>query len=223
MLRKKYFSSIALLFSLLFFICQIAAADPFADQLVHAQFDRKTLDEIYKGQSDAVIGNQKNPSIIVVDFFDPTCPYCRKGSAALRRLVAHDRRVEIIFMEYPVLSETSERLSTAAYAAAKQGKYVAMHEAIMASDGPFEWLDIYRLAGTAHLDLKKFKQDVKDSIIAKRLARNATLAEQFSVQAVPTLIVAHAKIRTGKSAQYIWTDSLDDPGFPKMLNWVAKS
>ena len=53
----------------------------------------------------------------VVMFTDYQCPACRRADPALRRAVARDGNVRIVYKDWPIFGERSERAATIALAA----------------------------------------------------------------------------------------------------------
>jgi protein-disulfide isomerase len=72
----------------------------------------------------------------VVQFFDYQCPYCKAVAPDFLRLMQANQDVRFIFKEWPILDHgegiTSRYAAQAALAAQAQGKYLAVHQALMA-------------------------------------------------------------------------------------------
>lgn len=93
--------------------------------------------------SPAVVGvleNQTAPraergdaTLTVVIFTDYQCPACRKAAPALQAAVAHDGHVRVIYRDWPIFGEISERAANVALAGHKQGIYPALHHELMRS------------------------------------------------------------------------------------------
>ena len=66
----------------------------------------------------------------VITFFDYRCPYCRTLTKILSRMQS-DNNFQIIFKEWPILSESSVLAARAALAADKQDHYGAFHKRLM--------------------------------------------------------------------------------------------
>jgi protein-disulfide isomerase len=77
--------------------------------------------------------------ITVVEFFDYRCPYCKAALPQLHDLIAANKDVRFVFKEFPILPDAdgevgvSLRASEAAIAAAKRGKYLQLHDAMMSA------------------------------------------------------------------------------------------
>ncbi len=74
--------------------------------------------------------------VTVVEFFDYRCPGCKAVSTDYLRLVRSQPGVRFVFKEWPILDRgddvTSQYAARAALAAHQQGKYLPVHEALMA-------------------------------------------------------------------------------------------
>jgi protein-disulfide isomerase len=69
--------------------------------------------------------------LTVVVFTDYQCSACRAAEPALSRAVASDGNVRVIYREWPIFGERSERAARIALAAHRQGRYLAVHRALM--------------------------------------------------------------------------------------------
>ncbi len=74
--------------------------------------------------------------VTVVQFFDYNCTYCRAALPDVARLLATDKRVRVVYREFPVLGPDSENAARVSLAAAKAGKYAAFHQAVYAAGKP---------------------------------------------------------------------------------------
>ena len=77
--------------------------------------------------------------ITVVEFFDYRCPYCKADQPALKSLIENDRDIRFVFKELPIIPDkdgqvgVSLRAAEAALAAKRVGKYLQVHDALMAA------------------------------------------------------------------------------------------
>ena len=77
--------------------------------------------------------------VTVVQFFDYRCPGCKAVAADYAALMQANPDVRFVFKEWPILDRgddtTSNYAARAALAAHRQGKYLAVHQALMAENG----------------------------------------------------------------------------------------
>ena len=76
---------------------------------------------------------QGNGNLTVVIFTDYQCSACRKADPALRRAVTRDGNVRLVYKDWPIFGERSERAATVALAAHRQGIYPSVHHQLMKS------------------------------------------------------------------------------------------
>ncbi|CAN5306942.1 hypothetical protein BH10PSE2_BH10PSE2_24310 [soil metagenome] len=74
--------------------------------------------------------------VTVVEFFDYQCPYCKASAPDVLRLVQANPDVRFIFKEWPILDRAGRTVShdaaQGALRAFAQGKYLPVHQALMA-------------------------------------------------------------------------------------------
>lgn len=139
---------------------------------------KEVYSAIYDESRDIVLGPD-DAKVTIVEFFDYNCTYCKKTTDwVLKTLEDHPNDVRIIFKETPILdrqSRTSKNAARAALAAARQGKYVDMHVALMnASRLTDEQID--KLATENGLDVERLRKDMEDPEIIAHVDNTMTLA-----------------------------------------------
>lgn len=159
-----------------------------------AKSDRQTeavtsnKDKIFADPAAPFAGNPVG-DVTIVEFFDYKCPYCKQVTPALKELLEADKGIKLVYKEFPILGEPSVLAARAALAAAKQGQYVAFHEALMAYRGTLELNAIATVAAGIGLDAEKLVADMKSAEIEKQLTDNHALAMALSIRSTPTFIV----------------------------------
>ncbi len=146
---------------------------------------------LFDDPADPVVGNPKG-DVTVIEFFDAECPYCKKLAPDLRRLMAVDPGVKLIYKEFPILGPGSMAAAKAALAARRQGKYEAFHDALMADATPEHQLAeprILQIAKAAGLDVARLKTDMASPEIAAKIAANIDLARKIGLTGTPGLII----------------------------------
>ena len=148
-------------------------------------------DELYNDNSDPV-HNKDNFDIAVVEFFDYNCGYCKRVQKDIQKLVAGDKRVKIVFKEFPILGKSSEDLSKVAIAVnlVNPDKYLDFHlellkSSISSKDGAID------LAGKIGVDVAELKRtlDGKDSEIQAKINANRQLAAAVGINGTPAFII----------------------------------
>ena len=142
---------------------------------------------IYSDPDSPTAGNDKGDVSIVV-FFDYNCGYCRNTLPRLQSISAKDPLVRIIYKEFPVLGPQSTYAAKAALSAARQGKYVEFHNALMTAESTGED-SIKSISKTLGLDYTKLQKDMADPQIDEQLARIQRLAGSLDINGTPAYII----------------------------------
>lgn len=136
---------------------------------------------LYDDPRDFSIG-PKNAKVTVVEFFDYNCSYCKHTNAWVRSTIdKYPNDVRVIFKELPLLdrrTKTSRNASLAALAAARQGKYSAMHFALM-NESNLAPERVESLAKKSGVDVEMMKKDMKDDKLSEQIEDVFDLARQI--------------------------------------------
>ena len=76
--------------------------------------------------------------VVLVEFFDYACGFCRAANPDVERLLREDPRLKVVWREYPVLGPDSERAAIASLAAARAGRFRPFHDRLFATARPTE-------------------------------------------------------------------------------------
>jgi protein-disulfide isomerase len=126
--------------------------------------------------------------VMLVEFFDYACGYCRAALPDLARLVAEDKKLKIVYREMPVLGQASYDAAKVSLAAAQQGKYVAYHKAMFAAGRPSASViaDAQRQAG---MDVTKTRSAITSTQIEEELAKSENLQRALQLSGTPSWVV----------------------------------
>jgi protein-disulfide isomerase len=80
-------------------------------------------------------GNEKG-DVVLVEFFDYACGFCRKSNADVDRLLREDKNLKVVWREWPVLGEDSLAAAEASLAAAQQGRFQEYFTRLFAQGRP---------------------------------------------------------------------------------------
>ncbi|WP_240002302.1 DsbA family protein [Oleisolibacter albus] len=156
-----------------------------------------------KAQADALADNRKaltdsptspvggNPKgdVTLVEFFDYNCGYCKRTHPERVEAVKKDGKVRLVYKEFPILAPSSMEAAKAALAAQRQGKYEAMHTALMTHQGKLDTDTIREIAKGVGLDVKKLEDDMGDPAIQKEIQANLDLGPKLGIRGTPGFIV----------------------------------
>ena len=148
--------------------------------------DRK--EELENDPASPVAGNPDG-DVVIVEFFDYRCPYCRRSADTLETAMKEDGNVRVVFKEFPILGPESVEGAKAALAAAKQGKYEAFHFALMREPGDMSADHLRKTAEQVGMDADQMERDMQSEEIGSALRKNYALAEELSIRGTPAFVI----------------------------------
>lgn len=138
---------------------------------------------------DAPFSGNANGDVVIVDFNDYQCPYCKRAHQAVKQVVGADSKLKVVYKDLPILGEPSRIAALAALAAGKQGKHAAMHDALMEFGGKLDRARILELAASVGLDMALLEKDMEDPKFKQLIDRNMALAGALGVRGTPAFVI----------------------------------
>ncbi len=138
---------------------------------------------------DSPSGGNANGDVIIVDFNDYQCPYCKRAHQAVKSVVAADGKVKVVYKDLPILGEPSRIAAFAALAAVKQGKHLALHNALMEFSGKLDRARILEIAASVGLDVALLEKDMDDPKFKQVIDRNMALASALGLRGTPAFVI----------------------------------
>jgi protein-disulfide isomerase len=121
--------------------------------------------------------------VVLVEFFDYACAFCRKSNADVERLLREDPKLKVVWREWPVLGPDSETAARASLAAARAGRFKPFHDRLYAAGRPTpQALADARAAIGVGADLPAPEAE-------RELTRNFQLARMLEATGTPTFVV----------------------------------
>ena len=155
---------------------------------------KSTLQAILAGGLIAPPAGAVRGDVTVVEYFDYNCPGCRHLEPELRKLIAADPKVRVIRKDWPVFGEASEYAAYCSYAAARQGKYEAAHDALISSAKDLDSRqDVQGVLRAAGFDVRKLDADIQshEQEYSEMLARNRRETAALGLRGTPGLIIGN--------------------------------
>lgn len=143
---------------------------------------------LFNTQSPA-IGNLKG-DVTLVEFFDYQCVHCKKMAPVIKGLVDKNSNLRVVYKEFPIFGKSSMFAAEAALAAQMQGKYEALHQALIGKKQHLTPAIVLQAADSVGINTAKLKVDMKSDTVQKALAENRALAEQLHLMGTPAFIIA---------------------------------
>lgn len=128
--------------------------------------------------------------VVLVEFFDYACSYCRAANPDVERLLEEDPRLKVVWRELPVLGPPSEQAAIASLAAARQGReaFQAFHETLFEAGRPTP-ASIEAAARRAGVGADAIRAAAASPEVAQEIGRNLALARAIGATGTPTFIV----------------------------------
>lgn len=149
--------------------------------------------EIYRRASSPLAGNPDG-DITVTEFFDYNCGFCKKSFGDVAKLIGSDKKVRVVFKEFPILSKGSEEASRVALAAAKQGKYWEVHSALLESKSQANEAVALKIAEKAGLNMAQLKADMDGPDVKAELLSVRELATKMGINGTPHFLVGDKSV-----------------------------
>ena len=134
------------------------------------------------------IGNIDS-KLIIVEFVDYNCGYCKKTLPTIAKLMKKFDNIQIVFIDYPILSESSEIAARASLAANEQNAYFEYHTILLNYKKSINQDALYKIAQELSLDIEKFKKDMSSEKIKNNIIKNVKFANSLKIRGTPTFII----------------------------------
>jgi protein-disulfide isomerase len=137
---------------------------------------------------------------VVIVYADFQCPYCAAVDARLRTLA-----VRVVFRHFPVrtVHPRASAAACAAEAAALQGAFWPMHDALFDDQGRLDDPHLWARAQSLGLDVDAFDRDRRSDAVRSRVRADFRSGIRAGVAATPTLF-ADGHRHSGRPTPELW-------------------
>lgn len=161
-------------------------------QKTQALNQQKQINAILYGNNNFFLGTS-TPKLIIVEFSDFACPYCKQLSTVIRHAgEKYKDQVQIIFRDFPVISEKSIDLALAARCAGAQGKFWEMHDLLFAQQDALKKdeanlpINLRSMAADLKLNTDDFSSCLNDKAYLNDVQNNLNDGQTIGVTQTPT-------------------------------------
>jgi len=136
------------------------------------------------------VGDPKAP-VVIVEFADFECPYCRLARDVLKQVVKQNEGdVVFYFKQFPLsMHQNAMPAAMAALAAHKQGRFWPMYDLLFDNQKDLSEAKILELAQVLGLNMERFKKDWKSPEIANQIASERKEGESANVTSTPSIYI----------------------------------
>ena len=148
---------------------------------------RNAINSLYSLNNPGIF--QKNADITIFEFFDYNCGYCKSVVKTIMETISEDKKINFVFVEFPILSQQSYTAALAALASQKQNLYNKFHLSLMNIKGAVDDKKIFETAKEIGLNIEQLKIDMNSSEISTQLKKNREIAKLLSLNGTPAFII----------------------------------
>jgi protein-disulfide isomerase len=137
--------------------------------------------------------------LTIVMFSDYQCPYCRKVHPVLEQALAEDKKIRVIYRDWPIFGAASTTAARLAIASKWQNKHSAFHDQLMRMPGKLSDHSIRHAADLAGVNWDRLQADLKThgTEIDALITRNSRQAASLGLQGTPGFIIGSYLIPGG--------------------------
>jgi len=155
---------------------------------------KENVEELNNNANTPFVG-PKDAKIVLVEFFDFSCGYCKRLAPSVEAIVKKNPDVKVVFKPITFVSPISKYAAQAALAAAEQGKFMDLYTLMLGSQSKLTEETINSMAEKAGVDMKKFKEAVNSEKVLNTIKEVSDLANKLQVRGVPTLVLNGSQIQ----------------------------
>ena len=144
------------------------------------------------------VGGNPDGDLVVVEFLDYRCGYCRKAHPEVSELVASDGNIKLSVKEFPILGEQStisSRFAIATHLTAGDDAYKAVHESLITLRSNATAETLGKLADTLGLDSAAILAAMDSPEVTEIINTNRALARDLNISGTPTFVVGGQMLR----------------------------
>jgi Na+/H+ antiporter NhaA len=130
--------------------------------------------------------------VTLVEYGDFECPYCGRAESVVRELLASfDDDLRYVWRHLPLndVHPDAQLAAEATEAAAAQGAFWQLYDALLAHQGTLSPLELRRHAEDLHLDVERFWEELRHHEHAPRVAEDVASADASGVSGTPTFFI----------------------------------
>jgi len=144
-------------------------------------------------------------NITLVEYGDYECSHCGAAYPIIKKIQKEfPTQVQFIFRNFPLSQSHPSALpaAIASEAAALQGKFWEMHDAIYENQRSLSPEGLFAMATTAGLDLEQFKSDIQDDKLLGKVEADFEGGVRSGVNGTPSFFINGTKFDGGAEDLY---------------------
>ena len=145
-------------------------------------------EELLKNDPNAPVLGNPDGDVTIVEFFDYNCGYCKRAMVVMQAVLKTDKKLRVVYREFPILSEGSVFAARAALASRAQGRYEEFHWALMSAQTADE-TSVMKIAEQIGLDVAKLRVDMDAPEVAEHIQTSRDVANAMQFTGTPSFII----------------------------------
>lgn len=141
-------------------------------------------------QGKVTLGNP-DADVTLIEFFDYNCPYCKGAAKDVRPLIAANKDLAVVLVNYAVLGIPSIGATRVALAFSRQKpeRYLEFHEQLFATRGTIG--PDHAIAVALRLGAKKAQllEDADSTPVTQAMSAAAKLGNELGMRATPSYLI----------------------------------
>jgi protein-disulfide isomerase len=151
--------------------------------------------------------------VTLVEYGDYECPYCGMAYSVVKSAQRElGKQLRFVFRNFPLAEAHphARNAAQAAEAAAAQGKFWEMHDALFEHQEALEAEDIIGYAKSLGLDMVQFGKDLQNPTYAKRVRDDFRSGVKSGVNGTPTFFINGSRYEGSWANEKAFIDALQE-------------
>ncbi|MGK7891722.1 MAG: DsbA family protein [Leptolyngbyaceae cyanobacterium] len=133
-----------------------------------------------------------DPRLLIIEFSDFQCPFCATVHDTLNRFVEyHTDEVSLVYKHFPLAQIHPQAVAAAkaAWAANRQGKFWAYHDALFDQQAQLGEELYLKIAEDLNLDIEQFNRNRQSEAAIATINQDMQLAEELGIAGTPFFVI----------------------------------
>jgi len=147
---------------------------------------------LFNSGKHVLLGNPKG-DVILVEFVDYNCGFCRRALADTLDLIRSDANLKVVLFQHPVLGPGSAEAARVAVAVQMHdrsaAKYLEFHSKLLAGPGRADKARALAVAAALGIDVAQLEADLASPEVDARLEEGKRLTRALGIRGTPSYVI----------------------------------